>query len=146
MNHLVDVYRELYDNDICFFSRSLPFSNNSTAAVSIECGGDYGIFVDTEKLTTVAEETVTIGHEAGHCMTGATHQVYSPADLVQRHENRADKWAIKKLVPENELGKALADGHIELWDLAEYFGVTEDFMRKAVCWYQHGSLAVDLYF
>ena len=26
------------------------------------------------------------------------------------------------------------------------FGVTEEFMRKAVCWYTHGNLATELYF
>lgn len=32
-----------------------------------------------------------------------------------------------------------------MWDLAEHFGVTEDFMRKVVCWYMYGNLDVDLY-
>ena len=30
--------------------------------------------------------------------------------------------------------------------LAEYFEVTEDFMRKAVCLYVHGNVATELYF
>ena len=33
-----------------------------------------------------------------------------------------------------------------LQKIAEYFGVTEDFMRKAVCWYTYGNLATELYF
>ena len=41
---------------------------------------------------------------------------------------------------------AIADGCTELWELAERFGVTEDFIRKAVCCYVHGNLATDLYF
>ena len=28
----------------------------------------------------------------------------------------------------------------------DYFNVTEDFMRKAVCFYIHGNLAAELYF
>ena len=51
-----------------------------------------------------------------------------------------------KFVSEKELDEAIADGHTEIWDLAEYFGVTEDFMRKAVCWYTYGNLATELYF
>ena len=58
---------------------------------------------------------------------------------------RSDKWAIARLIPEEALDEAVADGHTELWDLAEHFGVTEDFMRKAICWYTHGNLAVDEY-
>lgn len=41
---------------------------------------------------------------------------------------------------------AIAVGHTEMWDLAEYFGVSEDFMRKTVCWYTYGNLSSDLYF
>ena len=42
--------------------------------------------------------------------------------------------------------KPFSDGHTEMWDLADYFHVTEDFMRKAVCWYTYGNLATELYF
>ena len=37
-------------------------------------------------------------------------------------------------------------GFPKVWELAERFGVTEDFMRKAVCLYVHGNLATELYF
>ena len=33
-----------------------------------------------------------------------------------------------------------------MWDLAEHFGVTEDFMHEILCWYMYGNLDVDLYF
>ena len=29
---------------------------------------------------------------------------------------------------------------------ADYFDVSEDFMKKAVCWYKFGNLDVDSYF
>ena len=45
-----------------------------------------------------------------------------------------------------DLDVAVADGYTDIWSLAEHFGVTEDFMRKAVCWYTHGNLATELYF
>lgn len=47
-------------------------------------------------------------------------------------EFRADKWAIKKLVTEDELIEAFENGILEIWELADFFGVTEDFMVK-VC-------------
>ena len=66
--------------------------------------------------------------------------------MRSKHENRADKWAVNKLIPVDELDQAVEDGHTELWDLADHFGVTEEFMRKAVCWYTYGNLATELYF
>lgn len=49
------------------------------------------------------------------------------------------------LFSKDELAEAVAEGNTEVWQLAEYFDVTEDFMHKTVCWYVHGNLAVDLY-
>lgn len=67
-------------------------------------------------------------------------------DIRKKHENRADKRAIELRLSADDLDQAVADGHTDLWDLAEHFGVTEEFMRKAVCWYTHGNLATELYF
>ena len=63
-----------------------------------------------------------------------------------RHENRADKWAIRRLIPVAALDDAIASGHTDLWDLADYFGVTDSFLKKTLCLYVHGNLATELYF
>ena len=45
-----------------------------------------------------------------------------------------------------DLDAAIAGGCTELWELAERFGVTEEFIKKAVCYYVHGNVAAELYF
>lgn len=116
-------------------------------SLSIELpDGSQCIAIDPWKMDTVEKETVSLAHELGHCSTGSFYNRYAKRDVMQKHENRADKWAIKRLVPVEELVKAVTEGHTELWDLADYFGVTEDFMKKAVCWYTYGNLATELYF
>lgn len=145
MTRLFDLYRELHNNGVLFFNRTLPFSQKDTIAATIECGGTYGIFIDADKLSSRSEEAVTVAHEAGHCMTGSTHQLYSPFEVIQKHENTADKWAIKKLIPKEELYDKILSGCTDIWELAEHFNVTEDFLRKALCFYIHGNLAVDSY-
>ena len=67
-------------------------------------------------------------------------------DSRRRHENRADKWAIRCLIPLENLDDAIAEGCTELWQIADRFGVTEEFAKKAVCLYVHGNLATELYF
>ena len=104
--------------------------------------GTCAIAMDPWHLVSVTEEKVKLAHELGHCETGSFYNRWAMLDVRQKHENRADKWAIRKLVPESDLDRALRDGHTELWDLAEQFGVTEDFMQKAVWYYRHGNLAV----
>ena len=52
---------------------------------------------------------------------------------------------VKKLIPKDELEEAVQSGMKTSWELAEYFGVTEDFMKKAVCYYTNGNLAVEYF-
>ena len=102
--------------------------------------------MDQSVLDGGIRERVHLGHELGHCITGSFYNIHSPVDIRQRHENRADKWAILRMIPVDDLDDAVAAGCTELWELAERFGVTESFMRKAVCDYVHGNVAAELYF
>ena len=95
-------------------------------------GGKYAVFLDTNQIGSRAEERCVVAHEAGHIMTGSTHSVYCPLQLVQQNENRADRWAIRRLISPDDLQSAMDNGIIELWALAEHFCVTEEFMKK-VC-------------
>ena len=108
--------------------------------------GDCYIAIDPYKLRSPQEEREKLAHELGHCITGSFYSIHTAVDNRQRHENRADKWAVKQLIPVGELDAAVASGCTELWELAEHFGVTEQFMRKAVCYYVHGNMATELYF
>ena len=92
------------------------------------------------------QERVHLGHELGHCVTGSFYNIHAAVDSRRRQENRADKWAVTQLIPLDDLDDAIAQGCTELWELAERFGVTEEFVKKAVCWYVHGNLATELYF
>lgn len=114
-------------------------------SMSVTDGIHCAIMMDPSKLQAEAEQRQTLAHELGHCVTGSFYKRYAKLDLRQKHENRADKWAIEQLIPADALAQAVASGHTELWDLAEYFGVTEAFMKKALCWYHHGNLASELY-
>ena len=104
------------------------------------------IAINKEKLPDTAEEKTCIAHEMGHIETGSFYNIYSPCDIRQRHENRADKWAIRRMISEDDLDNAIAEGYTELWELAEHFNVTEDFMRKVICWYTYGNLNTELCF
>ena len=108
--------------------------------------GKCFIAIDPFLLKSDADELVKGLHEIGHCDTGSFYNEYATCDIRQKHENRADKRAIELRLTEDDLDEAVAEDHTEIWDLAEYFGVTEDFMRKAVCWYTYGNLSTELYF
>lgn len=93
------------------------------------------IGLDEDSIQTTAEQSVHLAHEVGHCVTGSFYNRYAPCDLRQKHENRADRWAIQRLIDPARLCDALDAGVTEPWELAEYFDVTEPFMRKALAYY-----------
>ena len=149
MENLTDLYKWLDAEGVFIFDRRLPFTKKDSKAVTLKLKPPYeawGMFLDREELKTEAEEKTAVLHESGHYVTGATHEVSSPFDLVAKHEHKADKWAVERALSVDELDEAVADGHTELWDLAEHIGVTEMIMKKVVCWYTYGNLSAELYF
>ena len=122
-----------------------PMPENGSMSVMDE-EGTCVIGMDESVRDGGIQERVHLSHELGHCVTGSFYNIHAAIDCRQRHENRADKWSIQALIPVEELDDAIAEGHTQLWDLADHFGVTEALMKKAVCYYVHGNVADDLYF
>lgn len=137
-----DLYQEAKDADIPILILDIP--KTGSMCMQSESGRCY-IGMDYGVLPEESVRRVHLAHELGHCKTGAFYNRWAARDVRKKHENRADKWAVNKLIPVDELDQAVADGHTELWDLADHFGVTEEFMRKAVCWYTHGNLETGLH-
>lgn len=108
--------------------------------------GQCYIAIDPRRITGEIDERLKLAHELGHCMTGAFYNQYSKYDCRQRHENTAHKWAIRELIPQDDLDDAIASGCTTLFALADHFGVTEAFIKKAVCYYVYGNVADELYF
>ena len=141
--NVCDLYVLAEKKNIAVMETSLP----ETGSLSLMTeGGACYIGIDQSVMDGDALELVHLAHELGHCETGSFYNIHAAADTRQRHENKADKWAVRKLIPVRSLDAAVAQGHTELWDLAQYFGVTEQFMKKAVCYYVHGNLSTELYF
>lgn len=128
MTRLNDLYRKAEEMNI----QVIRCSMNSLQAVSTP---DNFIGIDPDKLGD-REELVCLAHEMGHCVTGSFYTSDTPIPARARLEQRADRWAIRQLVPLEELN-VLLQGGVRRWDeAAEHFQVTEDFMRKAVAFYR----------
>ena len=139
----IELYQEAANSDIPILVLDIPQTGPMCIqADSGRCyvGMDYGVLPDE------ANRRVHLAHELGHCKMGAFYNRWAVCDIRKKHELRADKWAIQRMIPEDELDLAVAEGYTDISSLAEHFGVTEEFMKKAVCWYTHGNLATELYF
>lgn len=132
MNNLMELYNLADANGIGVFSFDLP----ETQSLSLmDNNGSCYIGIDPFALDSYSDEAVHLAHELGHCITGSFYNRYAACDVVEKHERRAEKWAIKKLIPKDELNSAFQHGIVEPWDLAEYFNVTVPFIKKAVSYY-----------
>ncbi|MDD4124690.1 MAG: hypothetical protein PHW77_03015 [Eubacteriales bacterium] len=131
------IYEIAEENNIEIIYASLPL----TKCMSMQQGKDnYYIGIDPTYISSSADELVKLAHDVGHCVTGSFYNQYSPLDLRGKHEYNADKWAIKKLVPLNELIQIMRHGCEAVWELAEHFNVTDDFIHKALILYENDLL------
>ena len=138
-----NLYEIAKQQNIEVLSFSLP--ENESMSVMLEDGRCF-VGMDDSVRDGSVQERVHLSHELGHCATGSFYNRYAAVDHRQRHENRANKWAIQALIPVEALDDAIAEGCMEVWELADRFQVTEEFIRRAVCLYVHGNLAEELYF
>ena len=138
MTDLLDLYQLAEREGIGIYW----FTMESTESLSIMAqDGSCAVAMDPWSLRTLAEEKTKLARELGHCETGSFYNQSAALDVRQKHENQADRWAIQHLIPSGALEEAIANGCAELWQLADYFGVTEDLMRKAVCLHLYGNMA-----
>ena len=122
-----------------------PLPQTGSMSVMDDTGQCY-VGMDPSVRDGGTSERVHLSRELGHCITGSFYNIHAAVDCRRKHENKADKWAVQTLIPVEELDDAIAEGCTEVWELAERFGVTEEFIRKTVCYYVHGNMAAELYF
>ena len=111
----------------------LPLS--SLDALSIEHKEQYAIVLDPNKIESSADENTKLAHELGHCLYGGFYSSTTPLYTREKHEYKANVWAVKFLVPWDELHEVIHNGITEPWELAEYFSVTEAFINLALEYY-----------
>lgn len=129
---LLELYQLSDAEHIPVYSFDLPQTHSLSL---MNNDGSCAVAIDPFGLNSTKDEKIRLAHELGHCVTGSFYNRYSDFDIKARSEYKADKWAIKKLIPKDELQAAFEQGYTEPWNLAEYFNVTEEFIIKAVNYY-----------
>ena len=122
--NLLELYDTASKNDVKIYHMNLK----AMKAFSLP----NNIVIDMSQLKTLAETKVCFAHELGHEMKSAFYTVKNTLETRERQEARADRWAVDNILPLDELKQAVSKGYTEIWELAEYFDVTEDFVKKAL--------------
>lgn len=134
---MYELYKFAEQKHIAVYRRSIPEAKGMAIPGSI-C-------LDVDLIFDGPVERTVMAHDLGHCATGSFYSRNDPPYIRRRMENRADKWAIKKLVPKDKLKAAIRSGYTQVWELADFFRVTEQMMLKALCLYQNGNLELEYY-
>lgn len=85
---------------------------------------------------TAAEKLSIVAEEIGHYETTVGNILEQVTLSNIKQELDARKWAYEKVVPLDEIKKALKQNITEIYALAEHFEVTEDFMRECLKHYR----------
>lgn len=127
------LYKLAEENGITVEGHPLP----QTQAVTVKLGENYFVAIDTAVLCSPVGERVCLAHELGHCQTASLYSQNDDQKTRGKNERKAEIWAIKKLVPYSELEKVIIKtGTDDLAALSEHFSVTNEFMYKALLYYQ----------
>lgn len=86
-------------------------------------------------LSSTAYFRSILAEELGHHFTTVGQALpkayfhYRDRLAVSKAEQLALRWAAKYLMPYSRMKKAIKEGAKEIWELAEYFNVTEELVR-----------------
>lgn len=102
--------------------------------------GDFQMIGIAKDIKTLAERRSVLAEELGHHFTSVGNATvchcYADRVFIDKTEHKAMVWACRYLIPEHDLDEAVRCGHHSLWDLADYFTVTENFMRFCIKLYK----------
>lgn len=116
-------------------------NNHEVAEFRITASDSFSVRIDDRCYIAMApglshaEEKSLLAHELGHCEYGGFYNIHSKYEVRSKKEAKADKWAIIHVIPLPDLKAAIASGCDSTFSLAEEFGVTEQFMKKALDFY-----------
>lgn len=124
------------------FRQGIEIDERQMQSVKAMAFPEGWIAIDRRRYKNEREFKCDIAHELGHIETGAFYNIYSPFDLREKCEHKANKRAAEILMPLEDVQRAMRRGYVTAWALAEWFDVTQDFAEMALNMYE-GELIQD---
>lgn len=108
-------------------------------AVSIKMDSKYGIFFNPKLFRDSIDLHTGLCHEYYHCETDSFYTFNDSSYTVQKKEFQANYKMALDLCPP-ELIKCYMQHHEELWELSDFLGLTEEFLKEAIRIYRSKGL------
>lgn len=90
-----------------------------------------GVIAINKNTPTTAERACVLAEELGHYYTSYGDILDQKNVANRKQEIKAKRWAVKRLVSLKNIIKAYEAGCRNIYEMAEYLGVTEEFLRHA---------------
>jgi len=96
------------------------------------CDGTIAL---NKNIPTTSEKTCVLAEELGHYYTTVGNIIDTTYINNRKQEVKARRWAIKQLVPLKSIIQAFEARCRNMYEMAEYIGVTEEFLCEAFTTY-----------
>lgn len=121
-----------YEELIAEYENELSIEERTMINKGLYC--DNVVWIN-RKMST-AEKLSIVAEEIGHYKTSSGNILDQDSIANIKQELQARRWAYEKVLPLDLVMKAITSGLTEVYDLAEYFDVTEIFMRECLKHYR----------
>ena len=123
---------EAHYNRIIVKAERLP--DDGPKAHFINAGAKVLVIVNP--TDTQSEMACLLSEELGHYHTAPLRKIAYKTISDAKAEARVRRWAHRKILPPERIFEALRAGIRERWELAEYLGVTEEFLEETFADYE----------
>lgn len=127
----IELYKIMEEEHIYYINHSL----DSTPGMIAHYNDLTAIIIDKEKIKSKIEENTILIQELGHYMANAYYSTNSKYELIEKMENKADKYAWEKFFPYEDLKKLMESGLTTVTQLAEYYNVEAPYMARCINYY-----------
>jgi Zn-dependent peptidase ImmA (M78 family) len=130
------LYKEAAHQGISIYEKPMHYKIKGLYA-------DNVIWINRDVPTTT-EKTCILAEELGHYQTTVGDITDQSNSNNRKQERRAREWAYEKLVPLRKIVEAHRARITSRHELAEFLGVTEEFLQAALNRYmdKHGSFII----
>ena len=89
-----------------------------------------------KKSESEKRKVCLLAEEIGHHLCTVGNILDQTKIINQKQEHKARAWAFRKLLPYDDIVFALKYGYRTTYDLAEHFGLDEEFVKDCLRYYR----------
>lgn len=133
MEILTKVYNDLLARNVQMFAGD--YNIGSADACTVKLSGNFGLFLNIGKIHSLRQEKEAVVHEWAHIVSDATYGVDAPEAVRHKAEETARREELKELLPFDEMRGVVQSGVTQIFELSEYFNVSEEKVSEAIEYY-----------